>query len=135
MEVFFDILVDAVADWVRRGIAAGPFDTMPAKATLIKMTVREKANGRARIIMDLSSPRPGSVNEAILDSKVIQAEMSGIVGVVEALNLVGRGAWFCKADWADAYKHLSVSRRYRTVYWFSIKDKYFVEKCLTFGSR
>ena len=127
--------MDAVADWVRRGIAAGPFDTMPKNATLIKMTVREKANGRARIIMDLSSPRPGSVNEKILDSKVIPAVMAGVTGVVEALNLVGREAYFSKSDWADAYKHLSVTRRDRTVQWFSIKNKFFVEKCLTFGSR
>ena len=69
-------IVDAVADWCDRGIAAGPFETRPPNTTIIKMTVREKSNGRARIIMDLSAPRPGSVNEAIKAEKVITAAVS-----------------------------------------------------------
>ena len=41
-------IIDAGADWVDRGVAAGPYPNRPAKSTLIKMTVREKSNGRAR---------------------------------------------------------------------------------------
>ena len=128
-------IVDAVADWVRRGLAAGPFISRPVKSTLIKMTVREKSNGRARIIMDLSSPRPGSVNSKLLKDKLVPAVMSGITGVVEALNRVGRNSWFSKSDWSDAYKHLAVTRKDRSVQWFELKGRYFVEKCLTFGSK
>ena len=75
----------------------------------------------ARIIMDLSSPRPGSVNASLRKDKLIAAEMSGIPGVVEALNRVGRKALFSKSDWADAYKHLPVTRKDRTVQWFELK--------------
>ena len=35
-------MVDAVADWTDRGVAAGPFINRPGDTTLIKMTVREK---------------------------------------------------------------------------------------------
>ena len=41
-------IIDAAADWCFRGVVAGPYDGKPKKATLIKMTVREKSNGRAR---------------------------------------------------------------------------------------
>ena len=54
--------------------------------------------------MDLSHPRPGSVNSAIMDSRLITAVMSGVKGVVEALNRVGGDAFFSKSDWSDAYK-------------------------------
>ena len=106
-----------------RGVAAGPFVTRPARSTLIKMTVREKSNGRARIIMDLSSPRPGSVNSKLRKEKLIPAVMSGITGVVEALNRVGRSAVFSKSDWSDAYKHLAVTKKDRSVQWFELKGE------------
>ena len=76
-----------------------------------------------RIIMDLSSPRPGSVNSKLREDKLVPAEMAGIPGVVEALNRVGRAAYFSKSDWADAYKHLPVTRKDRTVQWFELKGK------------
>ena len=102
-------IIDAVADWCDRGIAAGPFETRPApivfgNTTIIKMMVREKSNGRARIIMDLSSPRPGSVNESIKAEKVITAVMAGLEGIVKAVNKVGQSAMFAKCDLSDTYK-------------------------------
>ena len=47
-ELWEPSIIDAAADWCIRGVVAGPYDGKPKKATLIKMTVREKSNGRAR---------------------------------------------------------------------------------------
>ena len=73
--------------------------------------------------MDLSSPRPGSVNSKLREEKIVPAVMSGITGVVEALNRVGRNSVFSKNDWSDAYKHLAVTKRDRTVQWFELKGR------------
>ena len=73
--------------------------------------------------MDLSSPRPGSVNSKLRKEKLIPAVMSGITGVVEALNRVGRSAVFSKSDWSDAYKHLAVTKKDRSVQWFELKGE------------
>jgi hypothetical protein len=127
-------VIDAMATWIKKKIIAGPFLEPPEGSTLIKVTCRPKPNGKARIIMDLSAPRGRSVNDCIPDN-VFPSRMQGTNEIIDAVNHCGREAEFTKADWNDAYKHFPVSKSDQLFQWFKILNRFFVELCLTFGSK
>ena len=106
-------LVDALEDWLKDNLAAGPFTREELEQHFswedIKvnpMAVRLKPNGKARIIIDMSSPHlgevdlddtiPTSVNSGI-DKKKYPAKMAGTKDVVRAFYRHGVGCVFCKA--------------------------------------
>lgn len=53
------LVADALGTWVKDGIAAGPFESCPATATVCSLQTRPKPNGSERIIVNSSSPRQG----------------------------------------------------------------------------
>merc|ERR1711923_669463 len=115
-------VTDAIAEWVHSGIAAGPLTRQELEAEGLKeikinpIQVRLKPNGKARIILDLSSPHfdeeqppgtPLSVNAGI-NKEEYPAKMSNTASMLEVLDQVGAPAEFSKIDWVSAYKHLGV---------------------------
>ena len=107
-------MADALQEWILQGIAAGPLleEEIPwPDDTCSPLTVRLKPDGKARIIVDLSSPREGkegtSVNAGI-DADEFPARMSSTAKFVETLCECGVGALICKSDWCSAYKHIAV---------------------------
>jgi hypothetical protein len=84
--------------------------------------------------MDLSAPRGRSVNDCIPDN-VFPARMQATKEIIDAVNHCGRNAEFTKADWNNAYKHFPVSKSDQLFQWFKILNRFFVELCLTFGSK
>jgi len=127
---------DAIADWITEGFAAGPFskDEVPPDAKISGIMCREKPNGSARIILNLSAPAGRSVNDGICSDE-FPTSMSSTAKWVEVLNKAGRGCLFMKADWSVAYKHLHVRPADTVLQWFSWLDKFFVELNLVFGAR
>jgi hypothetical protein len=94
---------------------------------------RQKPNGSARIILNLSAPEGASVNDGICADD-FPAVMSSTAKWLEVLDRAGRGALMMKADWSDAYKHIAVRREDVRLQWFSWLGKYFAELCLVFGT-
>ena len=129
-----EAVVDALCSWIKLKIVAGPFDAPPSGSHVIKMTVRPKPDGKARIIMDMSSPRDRSFNDAIAKGSY-PARMAMVEDLLDALNHCGRGSWLTKSDWNNAYKHFPVCKEDQLYQWFSVLGKFFVELCLTFGSK
>ena len=127
-------VMDAVCSWAKKGIILGPMKRVPENVTVIKVTCRSKAGGKARVIMDQSSPRGTSQNDHI-DKKKFPVIMSGMEGVLDMVNFVGRYGWLAKSDWRDAYKHWPVARRCRQYQSFVLMGRAFVEKHCTFGCR
>jgi hypothetical protein len=82
-------------------------EDVPAQAKINCVLTREKPDGTVRIILNLSSPGGLSVNEGI-DIDDFPASMSSTEAWLRVLNKAGRGCWFSKTDWADAYKHVAV---------------------------
>ena len=125
---------DAIADWVAKGFAAGPFkrEEIPDNVTINGIMVKEKPNGSVRIILNLSSPRDRGVNSGI-NKDEFPAIMSSTPKWVRSLNLVGPGGYMCKLDWASAYKHISVRLADLPLQWFKWLDRYFLETSLIFG--
>lgn len=127
-------VTDAVADWVRKKFVYGPVEAedVPASAKINGIMVREKPNGAARVILNLSSPAGFSVNDGI-DADEFPAVMSSTKAWLAVLNKAGRGCWITKCDWADAYKHIAVREEDTDLQWFEWNGKYFKELCLVFG--
>ena len=125
---------DAVASWVKNKFVYGPInmEEVPPTAKFAGLMAREKPNGAVRVIQNLSAPKGYSVNEGI-DSNNFPAKMSSTRQWIEALNKAGKNCKFCKVDWSDAYKHLTVDLEDTDLQWFSWLGKAFKELCLIFG--
>jgi len=128
-------VTDAIADWVHKGFAYGPVDQsdVPAIAKVSGIMVREKPNGAARVILNLSAPAGLSVNDGI-NSDDFPAVMSSTKAWLIVLNKAGHGCWITKCDWSDAYKHIAVRAEDTDLQWFEWNGKYFKELCLIFGA-
>jgi hypothetical protein len=102
-------ITDAIAGWVTKGIAAGPFDPAhrPADVKINGIMCREKPNGSARIILNMSAPAGLSVNDGI-NKDDFPAAMSSTAKWLNVLNLAGKNCQIMKIDWSDAYKHVHV---------------------------
>ena len=133
---FAEQITDSIADWLEAGFAAGPFtaDQVPPDAKISGIMCREKPNGSARIILNLSAPLGQSVNDGIRSSD-FPTTMSSTTKWIAVLNKAGKGCLFFKADWSVAYKHLHVRPLDTSLQWFSWLDRFFVELNLVFGSR
>lgn len=129
-------ITDAVADWLVSGFAAGPFDPAlrPANAKINGMMCRQKPNGSARIILNLSSPKGACVNDGI-NNEEFPTSMSSTKKWLEVLDRAGRECSMLKLDWASAYKHIAVRPEDIPLQYFSWLGMDFVELCLVFGCR
>lgn len=127
-------VTDAVADWIVKGFAYGPVEPheVPPKAKFSGMMTRPKPNGSVRIILNLSAPIGSSVNEGI-NKEEFPASMASTTDWLRVLNRAGRNCKFCKIDWADAYKQITVHPEDIDLQWFSWLGKAFAELCLVFG--
>lgn len=127
-------VTDAIADWIMKGFVYGPVELheVPANAKFSGIMTRPKPNGSVRIILNLSAPVGSSVNEGI-SKEEFPASMSSTTSWLRVLNRAGRRCKFCKIDWADAYKQITVHPDDLNLQWFSWLGKAFVELCLVFG--
>ena len=128
-------VTDAVASWVHGKVAFGPVPVqlVPANAKINGIMCRQKPNGSARVILNLSAPEHLSVNEGI-DNTNFPATMSSTAKWLEVLHRAGKHCWILKVDWQDAYKHLRVRDLDVDLQWFSWLGMYFAELCLVFGA-
>lgn len=135
---------DTLNHWVKTRIVFGPFakDKMPFDTYKISpMGVAPKPHGKIRIVMDLSFPhdvpadssKPNSVNKGI-DKSLLRSPMSTTSDVCKLIYSVGFPAEFAKADWNNAYKHISLCPDDRHLQVFEFGGRYFIEGQLTFGA-
>ncbi len=58
-------ITDAVAAWITKGFAKGPFDELEPGAKVNGIMCWQKPNGSARIILNFSVPEGSSMNDGI----------------------------------------------------------------------
>ena len=133
---FPEQITDAIADWIVAGFAAGPFQPAdrPPAAKVNGIMCRQKPNGSACIILNLSAPKGACVNDGIISDE-FPTTMSSTRKWLEVLDRAGRCCLMVKLDWASAYKHLAVRPEDIVLQYFSWLGKDFVELCLVFGCR
>ena len=127
-------VTDAIADWIKKGFAYGPVELheVPSSAKFSGIMTKPKPNGSVRIILNLSAPQGSSVNDGI-NKEDFPASMSSTTSWLRVLNKAGRRCKFCKIDWSDAYKQITVHQDDLDLQWFSWLGKAFIELCLVFG--
>ena len=143
-------MTDTIQGWCDMGICAGPYTREELEALGFKnikinpMQIRVKANGKLRIILDLSAPHlkeweeklglPGSVNSGIDKSKYY-CSMADTEEVLKVLHRLGKDVEFTKVDWTSAYKHLGVKKEDLVLQCIQWGGRVFVELRMTFGCR
>ena len=127
-------VTDSIADWISKGFVYGPIpmDQVPSSAKFSGLMTRPKPNGSVRIILNLSAPMGSCVNEGISKDD-FPTSMSSTSDWLRSLHKAGRRARFCKIDWADAYKHITVHPEDTDLQWFEWGGMGFKELCLIFG--
>ena len=137
-------VADTLQDWVKKGIVFGPFKPEEMPFTAFKsnpLSVKPKPRGKIRLCMDLSAPHdvdpssnlPNSVNSGI-DKSLLSTTMSTTEDVCKRIYKFGCPGEFAKADFTDAYKHISMKHEDRALQAYNFGGRYFIEKALTFGS-
>ena len=143
-------MTDTIQGWCDMGICAGPYTREELEAMGFKnikinpMQIRVKANGKLRIILDLSSPHlkeweeklglPGSVNSGI-DGDKFSCSMADTEEILRVLHRLGKDVEFTKVDWTSAYKHLGVKKEDLVLQCIQWGGKVFIELRMTFGCK
>ena len=91
-----------------------------------------KSNGKWRLIVDLSYPDGGSVNEGI-DKSLTGMVYLSVVDAAQVLLRLGKGALLAKVDVASTYRIIPDHPEDRMLLGMSWEDKVYVDKQLPFG--
>ena len=131
-------VTDAIADWVFKKFAYGPIhpDEVPEEAKFSGIMTKQKPNGSVRVILNLSGKKGDDTDLAVnkgIDKGEFPTTMSTLVDWLRALRKAGPDAKFCKVDYSDAYKHLTVCLEDTELQWFMWLGMAFKELCLVFG--
>ena len=129
------MLTDAIADWSVEGFVAGPFDSPPVKdfrSNPLKVVVQ---HGKARPILNVSSPIGASFNDNIDETKLERIEMSSPSRFGQSVIKAGKNAWMSKFDMRNAYKNIPCKVKDLRLQGFEWYSKYFIETTQMFGAR
>ncbi len=106
------------------GVHCSPFGVIPKKGKV----------GRWRLIVDLSSPRGGSVNDGI-SAELSSLSYTSVDEVMRRVLELGMGALMAKADIKQAYRNIPVHPEDRGLLGMQWKGQLLVDGCLPFGLR
>jgi hypothetical protein len=128
-------VADAIASWVKKGFAAGPFDYPPLRNFRVNPLLAIQQNGKVRPVLNLSEPKGASFNENVLTEKLEKVNMTSCKQFSKSLYEAGKGAKFSKYDFVDAYKNVPVQIKDLNLQGFSWQNKYFLETRQIFGAK
>jgi hypothetical protein len=128
-------ITDAICSWVKKGFVVGPFDSPPFEDFRINPLMAAVQKTKVRPIMNLSSPKGNSLNDAIDMTTVQKINMSSPKLFAEELVKAGKGALFSKSDIVDAYKLIPNAVQQWRLFGFQWLGKYFFDKAKVFGSK
>lgn len=106
------------------GVHCSPFGVIPKKGKV----------GRWRLIVDLSSPAGGSVNEGI-SAELSSLSYTSVDEVMRKVLELGKGTLLAKADIKQAYRNVPVHPMDRGLLGMQWQGKLLVDGCLPFGLR
>jgi hypothetical protein len=128
-------MTDVLATWLKKGFVAGPFDSPPCEGFRSNPLMAAVQRFKVRPILNLSSPKGGSFNDAVKDFDVDLLVMSSQRLFGDALRKAGKGAIFSKTDIQDAYKLIPNPVSQWHLYGFEWLGKYFFDTTTVFGSK
>ena len=96
--------------------------------------IPKKAAGKWRLIVDLSSPKGGSINDGI-DEELASLAYVSINNITETLTALGPGSFMAKCDIKEAYRLIPIHAEERQLLGMSWEGRLFVDLTLPFGLR
>jgi hypothetical protein len=97
-------MTDAIVGWIKKGFVAGPFTTAPLKGFRVNPHMAAVQKTKVRPIMNLSSPKGASFNDAVDPYMVEKLKMRSPRLFAKTLIKCGQGSTFAKSDIKDACK-------------------------------
>lgn len=128
-------MTDAIAGWIKKGFVAGPFKTAPMKGFRANPLMAAVQKAKVRPIMNLSSPKGASFNDAVDPYQVEKLKMSSPRLFAKTLIKCGKGSTFAKSDIKDAYKLVPNPVEQWRLYGFKWLGKTFFDTTTVFGSK
>jgi len=128
-------MTDQIPNWIKKKFVAGPFAKPPVKGFRVNPLMAAVQKTKVRPIMNLSSPKGGSFNEAVDMCHVQKLTMSSPRLFANSLVKAGPGAVFAKSDIQDAYKLIPAPVPEWRLYGFKWLGQFFFDTTLVFGSK
>jgi hypothetical protein len=132
---FGEEFTDTLAHWIRKGYVAGPFSAPPDPNFRENSMMALEQKDKVRVIMNLSSPKGTSFNDAIDELALEKVSMSTARKFGYSVIDCGVNARMWKWDLVDAYKNIPVpiyQLKYQGFRWLG---KTFTETQKVFGDK
>ena len=126
-----------LANEVRLGRVAGPFDTPPVQDLHISsfgVIPKKGQPDKWRLIVDLSSPLGHSVNDGI-DPESWHLQYIKMDDIIKMVSKFGPGALMAKFDIESAYRNIAINPSDRHLLGLKWRDAYYIDLALPFGLR
>ncbi len=130
-----EFMTDVLATWIKKGFVAGPFPKPPLADFRANPLMAAVQKTKVRPILNLSSPKGRSFNDAVNEWEVENLLMSTPKLFGESLVKAGKGALFSKTDIQDAYKLIPNPVAEWRYYGFSWLGKFFLDTTTVLGSK
>jgi hypothetical protein len=127
-------ITDTLATWIKKGFVMGPFFAPPFKHFRSNPLMAAVQRSKIRPILNLSSPKNRSFNDAVDPWHIEKLNMSSPRLFGESLIKMGPGATFSKSDIQDAYKVIPNAKHQHHLYGMKWLGKFFYDKTTVFGS-
>jgi hypothetical protein len=127
-------MTDTLADWIRKGFVAGPFEGPPMKKFRANPLMAVVQRTKVRPILNLSSPGGASFNDAVIPERVDKLKMCSAKMFAETLIKAGKASHIAKPDIRDAYKLIPSPKSQWNCYGFSWLGMNFFDSTTVFGS-
>ncbi len=132
---FGEHLTDNIANWVKKGLVAGPFKKPPFRDFRVNPLMAVRQKNKVRPILNLSAPKGSSFNDAVDPMRLKKLRMSSARMFADAVTRAGRHAIFAKYDISDAYKLIAGHKSQWKFFGFKWLGRYFFDTTTVFGSK
>jgi len=130
-----EILTDTIGHWVKSKMVAGPYRKKPFKDFRINPLMAVVQKSKVRPILNLSSPKDSSFNDAVNEFCIKKLEMSSAKLFSQTIFTAGKNSIMTKSDICDAYKIIPGHPSQWKCFGFKWLGRYFYDITTVFGSK
>jgi len=128
-------MADAVASWVKKGFASGPFKEPPLPNFRVNCFMAVNQGTKVRPILNISVPENSSFNDNVDVFELEKVTMCTARSFSYAVLAAGKGAKMYKSDVCDAYKIVPAKIEDLRLQGFGFLGAFFCENRMAFGGK
>ena len=128
-------VADAVASWVKKGFASGPFKEPPLPNFRVNCFMAVNQGTKVRPILNISVPENSSFNDNVDVFELEKVTMCTARSFSYAVLAAGKGAKMYKSDVCDAYKIVPARIEDLRLQGFGFLGAFFCENRMAFGGK